>query len=156
MILVGDLGGTKTHFAVYDPYNRVFEKKYKNTMFSSFIEILKDFLSLYPEKFDVLCLGIAGPIKDEKCKMSNLDWVVSKEDIFKNTHIKKVILVNDLEAFGYGASRIKRRGCFFYITFKKKSKMLINVFLFLEQDWVLLKYFGMGKTINLYQRKPAL
>ena len=112
MILVGDLGGTKTHFAVYDPKNRVFEKKYKNDKFETFIGILKKFLNSCPHKVDFLCLGIAGPIKDDKCQMSNLDWLISKKDIIKNTHIQNVILLNDLEAFGYGLQALKKEDLF--------------------------------------------
>lgn len=112
MILIGDLGGTKTHFAVYDPYNRVFEKKYKNEEFNNFVDLLTDFLKLCPHKVECLSLGIAGPIKDEKCNMSNLDWIISKKDIIKSSPIKNVILLNDLEAFGYGLQALKEEDLF--------------------------------------------
>ena len=122
MILVGDLGGTKTHFACYDPQKCVFEKKFMNKDFNSFLDLLQRFLGECPHKPEYLSLAIAGPIRDEICQMSNLDWKIDQKEIVDKTPIKNAIFLNDLEAFGYGLEALKEEDLFHISPNKTKKE----------------------------------
>jgi glucokinase len=117
MILAGDIGGTKTYlglFKIEDNYPIAEEiKEYSSQSYSSFRALVQDFLKQSSQKIiDVACFGIAGPIKTDNnerrsCKMSNIrEWPVIKEDDLSYLKNCEKILINDLEAIGYGISRL--------------------------------------------------
>lgn len=55
-----------------------------------------------PLVIDAACIGVAGPVIDNRCRTTNLPWVVDGTDIGKRFHIEGVRLLNDLEATAYG------------------------------------------------------
>ncbi|MBC7722446.1 MAG: glucokinase, partial [Pedobacter sp.] len=65
--------------------------------------VIKQFLvdnkSLKPTS---ICIGAAGPVSDNKVTFTNLSWVVDGAEIAKQTGIKNVAIINDLEATAYG------------------------------------------------------
>ena len=75
MILVGDIGGTKTLLAIFDGENCVVKHRFESANYSTFHELLADFLALIPNtKIEAVCLGVAGPIVDGDCVTTNLPW----------------------------------------------------------------------------------
>lgn len=103
MLLAGDIGGTKTHLALYekDLKKPLKEKKFASQDFSSLLEIISTFLN-NNEKIEKACFGIAGPVKEGVCKTTNLPWTVGVDQIQKNLSIQPVALLNDLEANAWG------------------------------------------------------
>lgn len=107
LFLVGDVGGTKTFFSLLKKNQEVVEEKtFENKKFSSFMQLLDAFLS--DRIVEKAFIGIAGPVVDEKCKMTNLNWEISKKQIGKNTKVKEAFLMNDLELFARGLFFIKK------------------------------------------------
>ncbi|MBN2817275.1 MAG: glucokinase [Campylobacterales bacterium] len=112
MILAGDIGGTKTNFALYTEESGVpllhQEYSFSSGNYTSFRELLNEFVQKSGvEKVDALCLGIAGPIVDGVCKTTNLPWTIETtmlQEFFKTTKVK---LLNDLEATAYGMLYLK-------------------------------------------------
>ncbi len=107
MILAGDIGGTKTVLACYrivsGNLEQINEETYKSEEFSDVEEILRHFLAAeHPEPIATLCLGVAGPIDNGRCKVTNLPWVLDERKLANAFGIKKVRLLNDLEAAAYG------------------------------------------------------
>lgn len=107
MILAGDIGATKTVLAFYrivsESLEQVNEETYKSKAFSGFEEILRRFIAILPpEPIAVLCLGVAGPIDNGRCKTTNLPWMLDERSLADAFGIKKVILLNDVEAAAYG------------------------------------------------------
>ena len=100
MLLAGDIGGTKTHLALFDGHDCIKEEKYSSHEFSGLEEIVQKF---HPGKIDKACFGVAGPVEDGKCKATNLPWVID----VKKFEIPKVWLINDLEATAWGIRRLK-------------------------------------------------
>jgi glucokinase len=101
MILAGDIGGTKTHLALFEKGTIVAEEKYASREFPS----LSDILALFLRKQGVVkkaCFGIAGPIKEGRCKATNLPWIVDAQELENALKIDAVFLINDLEANAYG------------------------------------------------------
>jgi glucokinase len=125
MILAGDIGGTKSYLGLFKmegskvrPITEI--KKYPSPSYSSLTALVQEFLSYLDksslredEKFiGVACFGIAGPVETDKdgkyCKMTHPEsWPIVKESDFSQLlNDKPVILLNDLEAMGYGISQL--------------------------------------------------
>lgn len=114
MILAGDIGGTKTQLALFEKKSgkMLCEKKYPSKEYASLSRILKEFLDEFPASLDRVCVGIAGPIQKGKCTATNLSWIVDAKDVARVVHTKKIFLINDLAAMGYGISALKREELF--------------------------------------------
>lgn len=116
MYLAGDVGGTKTHLALYKEeegkYVSVREEKYPSKNFPHFIDIVKEFLSKRSEKIKRACFGIAGPIKNNVCKAMNLPWIIDAKEMQKELGIPSIALINDLEANAYGIKTLKEEDFF--------------------------------------------
>jgi len=107
MILAGDIGGTKTVLAVYrqqaGKIEKTQEEVFKSQEFPLFDQVLTRFLeNKKDEKIEALCIGVAGPIKSGRCETTNLPWVLDEKELGEKLGIKKVKLLNDLEAAAYG------------------------------------------------------
>ena len=78
--LACDLGGTKVLLGIYERVKDssipklVLKEKYFSNEWESLYSILDDFFSKKPLDISILksaCFAIAGPIKDENCKLTN-------------------------------------------------------------------------------------
>ena len=107
MILAGDIGATKTIFALYRKVSGrlelVREEIFKSQEFPQFEQILTEFLAHSGQvQIKTICLGVAGPVRDGHCKTTNLPWILDEQDLSKAFRVKSVRLLNDLEAMAYG------------------------------------------------------
>ena len=100
MILAGDIGGTKTYLALFDENNNRLEKiretRFENRNFPDLDSIIEEFLKSDNEKPLIVCLGVAGPIIDGNCDLTNLDWRIETGRLKKQ--FDKAYLINDLVA----------------------------------------------------------
>lgn len=105
-ILAGDIGGTKTHLALFsEKNNRPFcikEQKYPSPKHSNLEEIIRAFLEGSEERVEKACFGVAGPVKKGVSQATNLPWIVNAQNLAKELKTEKVFLINDLEANAYG------------------------------------------------------
>jgi glucokinase len=103
MILVGDIGGTKTNLALFAQPLKVsspaFEMTYKSVEFRSLSEVASTFLSWanIPE-IDVGVFACAGPVIDGSVQITNLPWIINESELQTDLNIEKIRLINDLEA----------------------------------------------------------
>ncbi len=108
MILAGDIGGTKTNLALYeirdDKIELIYSHKFVSGDYTSFIDILDEFKNMIPDtKIKAACFGIAGPIIDDECIITNLPWQkITKKELEENINTNKVAILNDLSATAYG------------------------------------------------------
>jgi len=112
VILAGDIGGTKTNLALFELENGelkiVAQEKFSSKAYDKFIDLIDDFKKKYcTSKIDALCLGIAGPIVDERCRTTNLPWDIKASDLKDEFGIQSVKLLNDLESTAYGMLYLK-------------------------------------------------
>ncbi len=106
MYLAGDIGGTKTHLALYGEKGELIrDQKFVSRNYSDLMSIVKEF---NPEGVNKACFGIAGPIKNNQCVATNLPWIVDP----KKMPFKTVKLINDLEANAYGIFELKEEEFF--------------------------------------------
>lgn len=130
MILAGDIGGTKTHLALYEWTKERIEpfrtETYHSNDYASLEEMLTDFLApprdplppeqpqeakdeetspvseLPPRPLEAACFGVAGPVFENHSRTTNLPWVVDGPALAKQFDIRHVRLLNDLEAMAHG------------------------------------------------------
>lgn len=114
MILVGDVGGTKTLLALYkvgeDGRECVFKARYASADFASFNELLSLFLGQSGQtQVSLVSIGVAGMIVDGNCHATNLPWLLDHNEIQLSTGAAKVVLINDLEASAWGLLTLSER-----------------------------------------------
>lgn len=111
-ILCGDIGGTKTRLAVYavDDFPKpIAENSYLSRNFSSLTEITHKFLTDLNLPIAYAVFGLAGPILERRCKITNLPWQIDADVIEQELQIPSVHLINDLEATAYGIAALSKR-----------------------------------------------
>ena len=110
MFLCGDIGGTSTKLALFENKKElkiIKEKRFASSSFSNFTDAIKEFLKDENIKISVASFGIAGPVRDGKCRATNMPWIVDIDLIKKEFKWDKVYLINDLEANAYGIEMLK-------------------------------------------------
>ncbi|NGX39190.1 MAG: Glucokinase [Chlamydiae bacterium] len=116
VILGGDIGGTKTHLALFEKNEKrswVVDAKYKSSDYENLRSIVLGFLAKYSDyEIERACFGIAGPVQDGICKATNLPWIVDAAEVSEATGIPSVSLINDLEANAYGISCLEEEEFF--------------------------------------------
>jgi glucokinase len=81
------------------------ERIYQNESFVSFKQTLQAFFNDFGIKTPptTACFAVAGPVDRNSVKLTNRDgWDIVGDDIAATFGIKKVQLINDFVAVGYG------------------------------------------------------
>ncbi len=108
MILAGDVGGTNTRLALYDPgggrLTPVISKNYPSPKYEGVTDIIREFLEDVPDPPFYVCLGVAGPIREGRSSATNLPWVIESARIAEDLGLGMVEIINDLEALAHGIS----------------------------------------------------
>ena len=106
MILAGEIGATRIRLAAFEAAgNRLqcaVEKIYMSQQHDGLAGVLSDFVKTEGIPVHSACLGVAGPVRAGRSKISNLPWVVDAPEVAKQLRLNSVGLLNDLEAFAYG------------------------------------------------------
>lgn len=116
MLLVGDIGGTKTRLALFEhkkPIQLIREQRFLSRGYATLDKIIDEFL-IEKIPIEAACFGIAGPVRDDKVDATNLPWFIDGKKLATQFKINKVFLINDLEANAYGLS-VLRKEAFFVI-----------------------------------------
>ena len=113
MILVGDIGGTKTNLAYAEasPGSITLSSafSYASRDYASLLEIVRDYRHTHPASVNSAAFGIAGPVIGNRCTATNLPWVVEGKELADALGGIPVRLLNDLEATAYGILRVADR-----------------------------------------------
>ena len=118
LLLAGDIGGTNTRLRLADSQTKglspLYESNFVNSGFSDLVSIVQQFLaqaaaklgdSPQPEK---ACFAVAGPVSNNTCKLTNLDWVLEGQQLEQELDIPQVALINDFAAVGYGVLQLDK------------------------------------------------
>jgi len=115
-ILAGDIGGTKTNLGLFIRGKRRPVLKVLETYASRESPDLENMLDHFLESRDVsissACFGVAGPVKNGRCKTTNLPWAVSEKKLKNRFGWDRVLLVNDLTATAYAVPFLTKRELF--------------------------------------------
>jgi glucokinase len=160
-ILVGDVGGTNTYLAIMGVKdNKNFEMVIKHTYLTKEIISLPDCVnSLLKEaddnfgiKISIACIGAAGPVNKRRdtIKLTNASITVDTASLLSKTMLKRVILINDFEAIGYGIGMLDMEKD--VLTLKKSSEQSTNTSFFVNTCSVIGAGTGLGISIVPYNK----
>lgn len=118
ILLVGDIGGTKTilRLVAAETMNvgnlpllkTLHEQTYASQEFPDLVPMVRLFLkTAYSQLGETLlaeraCFGIAGPVINNTSKLTNLGWLLDSQTLQQELQIPVVHLINDFAAVGYG------------------------------------------------------
>lgn len=114
MIIAGDIGGTKTLLALFEPgaHDPQYEHRYDSHSQADFPSLLGRFLDdargavgARP-KVTRACFGIAGPVVAEHVKVTNLPWEIDARALERVFDIPRVRLLNDFAAAAHGVEAL--------------------------------------------------
>ena len=108
MLLTGDVGGTKTLLALFEPRPHrpapISVRSFPTTEFQSLGDIVAAFLAaegLNPDRIEAACFGVAGPVLDGRAHLTNVGWAVLAAEVRNRFGVAEVELLNDLEAIAW-------------------------------------------------------
>ena len=119
IVLAGDIGGTKTELALFGlqgsglrPLRRGL---FQNIDFEGPEEVISGFLGMRGMggkgargirgeaiKVEAAAIGVAATVEDNTARLTNIDWTLEGERVGRMLSAKKVELINDLVATGWG------------------------------------------------------
>jgi len=113
MLLVGDIGGTKTILAIYTleagVRNPIAEQRFSSQNYSSLVKVIHEFLQKSPPSSSIssAVFGVAGPVINGEASVTNLPWLIKDKEIQETFGIPSVTVLNDLTATGYAIPHLK-------------------------------------------------
>jgi len=123
MILVGDIGATRTRMAAFDAEGNklklAVDKTYKSGNHEGLREIISDFIKSEGIPAHSACFGVAGPVRRGRSKISNLPWTIDARELATQLKLESVGLINDLEAYAYGIDALESKD---FITLSEGSE----------------------------------
>jgi len=111
MILAGDVGGTKTRLALFEPdgggrLRPREERTYPSREHRDLQEIVARFQHDVPAPIERAAFGVAGPVRDGVSVTTNLPWVVEAKSLAALLRIPSCGLLNDLESTAWGLGEL--------------------------------------------------
>jgi glucokinase len=102
LVLAGDIGGTKTHLALFAPGSDVRtpfrEKTYASGQYPGLEALAREFLAAIDAQVECAGFGVAGPVVAGRARITNLPWVMDEAQLAEDLGLASVHLLNDLEA----------------------------------------------------------
>ncbi|KAK3265756.1 hypothetical protein CYMTET_25612 [Cymbomonas tetramitiformis] len=113
-VVVADLGGTNARFQLWNveigggEEVLVKEKIFPAADFETFPEAFTAFIEAtgYDGDIAAAAFAVAGPVADNRCQMTNISWVVDGSELENTFDVKRVSVLNDFEAIGYGCTAV--------------------------------------------------
>ena len=107
-ILAGDIGGTKVQLGLYTlkgtDLQLVRGARFAVGGSPGLEGIVRQFLGA--DHPSVACFGAPGPANPDRMTMANLPWVLDRRDLEGSLGIARVLLLNDIEALGFGTATL--------------------------------------------------
>jgi glucokinase len=148
MLLVGDIGGTKTNLATFSEETGLVpqhQATYKSAQYPSLKAVVAEFLSDTKVSVERAVFGVAGPVVDGQSTTTNLPWSVAEDTLRAALDLQDVRLLNDLEATGYGIPHLEPKDLY----------LLNDVSQVAEQRGtkaVIAPGTGLGEAVLFYQQ----
>ena len=107
--LVADIGGTNTRVALANGIKIVEGtiRRYSNADYPGLETVLRRYID-DEDGVDPIaaCVAVAGPVRDGRATMTNLDWTIDKDTLLRATKAKTVAILNDLQAQGHALGHL--------------------------------------------------
>ncbi len=99
-VIAGDVGGTKTLLRCVDGNGSVVaEARFESAAYATFDDLLRAFDS---GPADAACFAVAGPVFDDRARVTNLGWTMEERALERAFGIGRVSLINDFYAVALG------------------------------------------------------
>jgi len=107
VILAGDVGGTKTALALFELRDGALVLEREATLPSREFPTFEDAVARFLDggarpAVEAACFGVAGPVVNGRSVTTNLPWQLDEATLAASLPARRVRLLNDLEATGYG------------------------------------------------------
>jgi glucokinase len=113
MILAGDIGGTNARLALFNFENGEYKlgklSIFPSQRYSGLDQIVTEFVQSTGVNPTQACFGIAGPVTNGRVEASNLPWTIESRRLADELKISKAVLINDLEATGWGIGALSSK-----------------------------------------------
>lgn len=109
LLLVADIGGTNTRVALAEGRQILPDtiRRYSNAEFPGLESVLRRYIE---DEGDVdpkaACVAVAGPVRDGRATLTNLDWTIDKTTLMRATRAETVAILNDLQAQGHALGHL--------------------------------------------------
>ena len=107
--LVADIGGTNTRVALAEGRRVLPEtiRRYRNDHYPGLERVLRDYIEA-EDGVDpgAACVAVAGPVRDGRASLTNLDWAIDRDTLARATQAETVAILNDLQAQGHALGHI--------------------------------------------------
>jgi glucokinase len=104
VILVGDIGGTNARLGLFEPGaarpSLVTVETYASSEGSLKAHLLA-FRARHGLQLEAAAIGIAGPVAAGRVATTNLPWTIEAAELARVLGVRKVVLMNDLEALAW-------------------------------------------------------
>ena len=105
-VLGADIGGTKVNLAIFEwregRLSCVRTESYHSRELDGLPTALERFVGRDAPPLDAAAFGVAGPVQKDRAQITNLSWSVDGNNLRSVLGIRRVKLINDLEATAYG------------------------------------------------------
>lgn len=118
-ILGADIGGTNTIFGIFGVKNDfptlLISFHFETSKIKRIHYAINDVLLYIEKSFGIgitkACLGVAGVVsyKRDSARVTNARLPIDKKAISKKTKLKKILIINDFEAIGYGINLFDKK-----------------------------------------------
>ena len=113
LILAGDVGGTKTHLALFGAeghsFRRLGDELFRTHDFECLENVVRAFVGRHGEAH-AMCFGVPGPVIEGVSHATNVPWKIDERALEAAFGVGRVRLVNDLEATAYGMLYLRGSG----------------------------------------------
>lgn len=111
MLLAGDIGGTKTLLGLFarapERPSAIAIGEFVTLDYEALEPMLRQFLKAHgvdPRAIESACFGVAGAVTEQVARLTNVPWRVDGAAIAEALNLKRVRVLNDLEALAYGVT----------------------------------------------------
>lgn len=115
LTLVGDVGGTNCRLAlaertVLGGIELHHSERYAVEKYTHFNEVVASYLSKHNIRAHQGAFAFAGPKFDDEIRMTNIDWIVSEQELRETFDLETAVVLNDFVAMANGATVIPDDG----------------------------------------------
>jgi glucokinase len=107
-ILLGDIGGTHSRFAIGDDSGQPSEvREYTDDDFISLGAAIAQYLQDVGARPDEAVLGVAAPVRGRQVTLTNRGWRFDLDDLAQRFGLTRIQAVNDFEAQAWALTRLR-------------------------------------------------
>src|SRR5688572_13821465 len=110
-VLAGDIGGTSARLAIMDvdadATRVVYKRRFASKDFPGLAPIVEAFLRDVADVPSHACFGIACPVMNGRCSVTNLSWTIDARALAADIGISHTFVINDFQALGHAVPRLR-------------------------------------------------